>query len=170
MGKEIKLTEEEIVKALGLCAKDVTCILDYDCPLREDKNCHTTLSKLALELINRQKAEIERLTEERNKYIIELDDVESANDYANKFLHEAKEKNAELQKQVDELTDKLGKVLLGIKADELLVAKGVEQAVKDTAKEIYTQVLEWLPIGEDYSVFIDNIEMWLKERYGVEVE
>ena len=46
----------------------------------------------------------------------------------------------------------------------------VKQAVKDTAKEIYTQVLEWLPIGEDYSVFIHNIETWLKERYGVEVE
>lgn len=48
------------------------------------------------------------------------------------------------QKQVDELTDKLGKVLSGIKADELLVAKGIEQAVKDMAKEILQGFMKWL--------------------------
>lgn len=80
-----------------------------------------------------------------------------------------KEQNAELQKQVDELTafknEAISTSLYGKGRKD-----GEEVAVKDTVKEIYTQVLEWLPIGEDYGVFIDNIEMWLKERYGVEVE
>ena len=74
------------------------------------------------------------------------------------------------QVQVDELTDKLGKVLSGIKADELLAAKGVEQAVKDTAKEIATELLETkIKIGNDYYVFANNIKV-IAKRKGVEVE
>ena len=83
--------------------------------------------------------------------------------------------NAELQKQVDELTDKLGNVLLGVKADEMLVAKGVEQAVKDTAKEIlqefariYTHDTNCTDWRED-SYFGAEFNL-LCERYGVEVE
>ena len=45
-----------------------------------------------------------------------------------------------------------------------------QQAVKDTAKEIYAQVLEWSPVGENYHWFITTLENWLKERYGVKVE
>ena len=47
---------------------------------------------------------------------------------------------------------------------------GYKQAVKDTAEEIYAQVLEWSPVGENYHWFITTLENWLKERYGVEVE
>lgn len=74
----------------------------------------------------------------------------------------------ESQKQVDELTDKLGKVLLGVKADEMLVAKGVEQAVKDTAKEICDLILEhW---EKKQFVECDWLRVAISERYGVEVE
>ena len=83
-----------------------------------------------------------------------------------RIIQEKEKENAKLQKQVNEL-----------KANQVIECHGmlkgcdmVKQAVKDTAKEIYTQVLEWLPVGEDYSVFIHNIEQWLKEKYGVEVE
>ena len=44
-----------------------------------------------------------------------------------------------------------------------------KQSVKDTAKEIFTQVIEWLPVGVDYHWFITTLENWLKERYGEEV-
>ena len=189
MGKEIKLTEEEIVKALGLCAKDVTCILDYDCPLREDKNCHTTLSKLALDMINRQKAEIKRLTEERNKYIVELDEVESANDYANKFLGEYKAKNEELQKQVDELT-KENERLADLeftqehcdlyKENEYLkecLVLSKAQAVKAAVPLAIQRFINQLDIdgivkyGSDlYEKLKETKKFVLKRYYGVEVE
>lgn len=51
------MTDEEIVKALGLCAKDTTCLWDNECPLRTDKNCHTTLAREALKLIKKQNKE-----------------------------------------------------------------------------------------------------------------
>ena len=193
MNEEKKLTDEEIVKALEFCAKDSSCLWDSKCPLRNDKDCHVTLSKAALAFINRQnkdyieldlecrelrteldkelaeheeftkkaKAEIERLTEERDVY---LDDCSAVR---HKIRQEIEEK-FELQKQVDELTDKLGKVLSGIKADELLVAKGVEQAVKDTAKEICDLILEhW---EKKQFVECDWLRVTISERYGVEVE
>ena len=50
------------------------------------------------------------------------------------------------------------------------VAKMLKGIVQDTAKEIYTQVLEWIPICKGYGKFIDNFESWLKEHYNVEIE
>ena len=82
----------------------------------------------------------------------------------------------ELQKQVDELTDKLGKVLLGVKADEVLVAKGVEQAVKDTAREILGEISEsdilvvnTQEYGEIEVVPMERLKEIIKQK-GVEVE
>ena len=75
-----------------------------------------------------------------------------------------KEENIRLKKQVDELTDKLGKVLSGIKMDELLVAKGIEQAVKDTAKEILSMFDDRNYISEK------DLKKAIAERYGLEVE
>ena len=99
------------------------------------------------EFTKKAKAEIERLTEE-NEYL-DMVAKQALTDYQN------------TQVQVDELTDKLGKVLSGIKADELLIAKGVEQAVKDTGKEILDEVSKHFG------------GVWLVElykRYGLEVE
>lgn len=50
------MTDNEIVKALGFCAIEGGC--DIDCPGRKF-GCE--IEKYALDLINRQKAEIERL-------------------------------------------------------------------------------------------------------------
>ena len=56
-----KPTDSEIVKALECCASvDNGC--STDCPLYGgDDSCFSTLLKPTLDLINRQKAEIERL-------------------------------------------------------------------------------------------------------------
>ena len=60
MDKEIRLTEEEILKALELCSQDPPCLLEKKCPLWEDKNCHVTLAREALGLINLYKQEVIR--------------------------------------------------------------------------------------------------------------
>ena len=56
------MTDNEIIKALECCKKG-TALTCKDCPLYEDKGhtCITILTYNALELINRQKADIERL-------------------------------------------------------------------------------------------------------------
>ena len=57
-GEEVKMTNNEIIKAL-MCCGDKNC--KY-CPnFSEDIECSEKLIKLSLDLINRQKAEIERL-------------------------------------------------------------------------------------------------------------
>jgi hypothetical protein len=93
------------------------------------------------------------------------------------------EENTELQKQVYELKLELqGQFDKGVKAGCLMSKVKEQQAVKDTAKEIFTELLkdenvkinvrldQW---GEPYNVAcvnFDTIEELAKERYGVEVE
>lgn len=51
------MTDNEIIKTLGCCIKDnEDC---WDCPLQNKWDCHNALKNNALELINRQKTEIE---------------------------------------------------------------------------------------------------------------
>ena len=200
-GEEKKLTDEEIVKALKCCTVDELTDCE-NCPLLRE-SC-AIIRKYALDLIHRlqnevsqwkskaehieevynadrehfikttteQKAEIERLTEE-NEYL-DMVAKQALTDYQN------------TQVQVDELTEKLGKVLSGIKADELLVAKGMEQTVKDTAKEILPEMLarakrlkeqfDSTTYGTNREHLIATIEIEIEgiknlaKRYGVEVE
>ena len=162
--KEKELTDEELVKALEFCINNL-CSLK--CPIHNDTSCVQTLKIRTLGIIHRQKAELERLTEE--------------NEYLDMVAKQALADSQNTQVQVDELTDKLGKVLSVIKADELLVSKGIEQAVKDTAKEIFTQIFESCVFSckgnEDYKKgFLDALEQYdkqlrdLAKKKGVEVE
>ena len=52
-----KFTDEEVIKALDICAHDKPC---GDCPIK-CTDCSVVLADCAIALINRQKAEIERL-------------------------------------------------------------------------------------------------------------
>lgn len=58
------MTDNEIIKALECCSKNILC---GQCPLKEKNNCINKLSAYALELINRQQTEIERLHDEVSK-------------------------------------------------------------------------------------------------------
>ena len=119
--------------------------------------------------VNKQKAEIERLTEEQDKF--------NSGKYNRALESLSKERrlNAELQKQVDELTkenERLSDIEFTqehcdlYKENEylkecLVLAK--QQAVKDTAKEIL-YLLHFTPMTKA------RIEERIKKRYGVEVE
>lgn len=74
----------------------------------------------------------------------------------------------ESQKQVDELKEERE----NMQAEIIATEEARLQAVKDTAKEIYSAVLEFCPVHNDgsYSKFISLFEEWLKHKYGVEVE
>ena len=58
------MTDNEIIKALECCSKNILC---GQCPLKEKNNCINKLSAYALEFISRQQAEIERLHDEVSK-------------------------------------------------------------------------------------------------------
>lgn len=60
-----KFTDEEIIEALDLCTQQNGSIPCYDCPCWNDdeQECEGIDYTATLDLINRQKAEIERLKE-----------------------------------------------------------------------------------------------------------
>ncbi len=74
-----KFTDAEIVKALECCSpvvsEDFDCVI---CPYNK-KGCNSKLLRDALSLINRQKAEIERIQKERRfgMTIFKLDAIEA---------------------------------------------------------------------------------------------
>ena len=63
---EHKFTDEEIKKALECCTH--SCAACKECPYTDEKWCVHELTKDALDLINRQQAEIERL-KDHNKQL-----------------------------------------------------------------------------------------------------
>ncbi|MBO7240213.1 MAG: hypothetical protein J6V23_07005 [Bacteroidaceae bacterium] len=71
------MTDNEIIKALECCQKaklNIDCV-DLKCPFATEYGCNIGIENLrndALDLINRQKAEIERLQNERIESIREL--------------------------------------------------------------------------------------------------
>ena len=62
------LTDSEIVKALECCVR-FKQICPETCPMVNVRQCKVDLRKNTLALINRQKAEIERLKEEYNRLL-----------------------------------------------------------------------------------------------------
>ena len=62
------MTDEQIIKAVEVCREPDTC---KDCPYHKlyTARCIIMLMKDVFDLINRQKAEIERLEKKNEKYI-----------------------------------------------------------------------------------------------------
>lgn len=155
--EEKKLNDEEIVKALECCSSALTEEACKKCPLRREcVSKSNTIEELALDLINRQKAEIERLTEENGQ----LKGYNSGLEY----------EVEQLQKQMDELNRKLSIVE---RCEDCLT---VGKAIKDTAKEIFERLAKRKHQGVDLGGFFVEYHLrledlnWFEVKYGVEVE
>lgn len=59
------MTDNEIIKALGCCCEDTYC---DGCPYKNKDECITSLNADAINLINHQKAEVERLQKENHRF------------------------------------------------------------------------------------------------------
>lgn len=161
--EEKKLTYDEIIRDLNYA---IEVGGDIETPPNE-----------MLAFIERLQAENERLTEEKNDWEKSCRMWSEANKKNHlKFtktlekLCEERNKNAELQKQVDYLTKAKDNALLIIEQGEKQILQIRQQAVKDTAREIYDKVEEiWLGCHTT-CVLSQTIERWIKERYGVEVK
>ncbi len=92
------MTDNEIIKALECCERAENCgHCHYDQDYKEMKDCTSALAKDALALINRQKAEIERLKkfiEEDQGLILKLTGV-PVEEYNQKIRTEAIKEFAE---------------------------------------------------------------------------
>ena len=75
-----KYTNEEIEKALSLCGRTTEAIYCDQCPLCGEYECIREIKVLALDLINRQKSEIERLQKEANLVSIQFQDLQERTD------------------------------------------------------------------------------------------
>lgn len=179
--EEKKLTDEANRFLL-----DLRCCIYHNCAFCsqwnngfEEDDCREEMLNRAKNFIHRlqdesakQKAEIERLTEEnfvlyRDRFTKkELDDIAD---------FRVKKATAELQKQVDELKERLigEKLHIECKAPAIKDCPIAKQAVKDTAKEILDELLDIEVKDEDYKMFFldvcDKLEK-LAQKYGVEVE
>ena len=135
--------------------------------------------KTVAEKLAEQKAEIERLKIREDKERLYKDEFQDK-------CVALKLENAELQKQIDELKATIYR-LLGVHDEIASYAQSLEekneQAVKDTAKEIFENATEgfvfnFVAESEDYKNgydraiddYDDKLKDFIKERYGVEVE
>lgn len=116
-------------------------------------------------VIAEQKAEIERLTEERQNLLDKYHQADEAIDHWFKMYKQTKIENAELQKQVDELKEEREHMQAEIIATE----ESRLQAVKDTVKEILGFILAKEFEKGDY-LTDDELKKLVGEKYGVEVE
>ncbi len=184
--EEKKLTDEEILNIYEYCLigrEGFTCT---GCPFK--KNGCSNLGLKVFEITRRLQSENERLTEEKQSLI----GRKAGLDYS---YNQVKEKNAELQKQADELKeqkafwegmhDRVCSELEELKEEksntdlvtQIYVLKNkLEQAVKDTAKEIYKEigkgdilVVQTQEYGEIEVVPIERLKEIIKQK-GVEVE
>lgn len=169
--EEKKLTDEEIVKRVEMSAYG-----GRKYSFEEWDKCKTVSQSDVLDLIHRQKAEIEGLKEDvkafkdfSDKLIDERENMqavifgleEEKRQLQERYLEESKERC----KYEQAYNKKCHEHNIGLGVQRKHWEKKVEQSVKDTAKEILQAVLE--DVGE---FFAGDIVEELSERYGVEVE
>lgn len=181
-----ELTDEKLVTYMEYCMTHDDC--SEDCPMCKVQGCMLIMLEQSLDLIHRlqdenakQKAEIERLhtltdMQEANvkmmfennmglrkkieRLLKELGDTISMNEMYVKQI-------AELQKQVDELTDICRDCPYKLKFDEI-----EQQAVKDTAKEIWEDCIDEIMrgCGDDKEFWVMKILIETFKKYGVGFE
>lgn len=124
-----KFTDEEIIEALDLCTQQNGSIPCYDCPCWNDdeQECKGIDYTATLDLIKRQKAEIEKL----NKKVEELSDVLS--DTIKIRYSEAK---VEAYKEFAErLKRSTVMAVMGNKIYAVTTSKGVDNLLKEMVGE-----------------------------------
>ena len=141
------MTDKEIIKAFDCCIGDTDGKDCFGCPLYEIDDCQAHLNLDALDLINRQKAEIEqqkakcvKCGEKTTKTILNLQELLA-------------EKNAD----IDMLNNNIS----------IMVAT-MSNSTKDTKAEAYKEFAEKLKKELSFGKYIqsDQIDNLLKEMVG----
>jgi hypothetical protein len=80
------MKDNEIIKALECCKKPVGTGACKDCPLDKDRPCTTTMIENALDLINCQQAEIERMIASGYALDIKTVKAEAIKEFAERLI------------------------------------------------------------------------------------
>ena len=132
------MTDNEIIKALELCRNENG--ICSDCPYSDDyTNCNTRIAKDVLDLINRQKAEVEKLQEYYKMYYDRMREIK------------------ELQDEVEHSSYKISLFDETIKTAKSEAIKEFAERLKGHAEPQYP----WL-----YTVDVDFIDNLVKEMVG----
>ncbi len=137
------MTDEQIIKALESCDTREWC---NDCPLKDNDHCKDVLSNQSVNLINRQKAEIDEL-----KSDLRL----KTNDY--NYLKAECEK---IQKVSSDRTDRLINTVVNLK-------NARSEAIKEFAERLKKKTYPFpCAIGVENAVSIRTIDDLVKEMVG----
>ena len=142
---EPRRTDNEIIKALEICGDCGHCT---ECPFDDlggiDKCMHTLILN-ALDLINRQKAEIESLTEK----------LEAMGDP----LQDAQYKIAEQKAEIERLTVNMNAFGRGMQIEAEKVETAKAEAIKEVTAELYNSFRQY-ETYDKHSTFeiLDRIE------------
>lgn len=93
------MNEEDIKKALECCGCGVTKCVCNECPIRYRESCLDDLPKIALDLINRQQAEIEKL-ENAIIALMSYLDILGADKTDTSFINQATEFNKQIRADI----------------------------------------------------------------------
>lgn len=180
---EMKLTDKKIIKALE-CMAGITPRDCDNCPFMVNKFCSdTALAEVTLDFIQRLQAEkeelkqtkfsnwkvrffkakdeIERLTEEKWQAQDDLDNYHEIN-------RELEKRNAELQKQVDELKAWKERLKIDLENEKNWGKIQTKQAVEDTAQEIYNWLKSNISVASSSFSALEKFREFFN-GYGVEV-
>ena len=106
------MTDNEIIKAVECCTGNTKCC---ECPMFRTPNCMNKAFGYALDLINRQKAEIERLEKEnKDKERAYTDEYCLRKEWQSKCRDLLEEKQTVKSKSIKEFAEKLKERLTGI--------------------------------------------------------
>lgn len=138
------MTDNEIIKAIELCSTDALVHCE-DCPFYYKCLNDENLFKYAIDLINRQKAEIEQYK-----------------DYTEKWMEKAEELKAEVERYEIEMQMVYGYA-------DALEQRAKAEAVKEFAERLkteYAKGMSWFKKKESYYVDVEDIDNLLKEMGG----
>lgn len=115
------MTDAEIIKALELCSGDVFCHKGNGCPYQGVDKCIKVSTHDAIDLINRQQAEIERLEKHELRVAMTFN-----SDTIKRAVTEAVKEFAERLKEK-------AKMPLGTLYGEMLYIEDIDNLLKETA-------------------------------------
>lgn len=167
-----RYTDEEIEKALSLCGRTTEVVYCDQCPLCGEYECNREIKVLALDLINCQKSEIEKLKSNYSKLC----------KYTEKKELELAEINADISWFREAKISRLAPAIKEIKAEAYAEAckefterlkehfKALEYNAKTDRKTVKVEELKEQMDWAFHTVTIETIDNLLKEIVGEKIQ
>ena len=128
---ENRISDDEIISSLEVIATTRNC---SECKIRNcnwgDCNCSQITANAALDLINRQKTEVERLQKEVNLVSIQFQDVQERYEEAQTEIERLKHENNSMREDITQSVKELKN--LGV-----LYAKDISKSKAEAIKEFW---------------------------------